>query len=83
MQAQHIFKGIIKDSVSNEIFSGVSAIVKSTGKGTTSSELGEITITGISSGKQTIVLSYAGHENREFELFFPVAVFNYGFKIRL
>lgn len=72
-QAQHIFKGIVKDSISKEGISGVSAIVKSTGRGSTSNPAGEITITDIPDGKQTIILSYVGHENKEFEFSFPVA----------
>ena len=46
-QAQHIFQGVIKDSISNERISRVSAIVKSTGKGSTSNELDKFTATAI------------------------------------
>ena len=72
-QAQNTFKGIVKDSTTKEILTNVSAILKSSKNGTNSNQLGEVIISNIANGKQTIVVSIAGFQTKEFSFTFPLA----------
>jgi outer membrane receptor for ferrienterochelin and colicins len=71
-QAQNTFKGIIKDSTTKKILTGVSAIISNSKIGNTSSQSGEIVITNIPNGKQTIVISYVGYKAKSFVFTFPL-----------
>ena len=71
--AQHTFKGVVKDSLTKEILSGASVIVKSLTGGSTSNQAGEITINNIPGGRQIIIVSHVGYQAKEFEFTFPMA----------
>ncbi len=71
-QAQNTFKGIVKDSSTKEILADVSAVLKNRKIGNTSNQLGELIITNIPNGKQTIVLSYVGYKAKSFVFVFPL-----------
>jgi outer membrane receptor for ferrienterochelin and colicins len=76
--AQNTFKGIVKDSTTKEILAGVSAVLKNSKIGSTSNQLGELIITNIPNGKQTIVLSSVGFQRKEFAFYFPLADTSFG-----
>src|SRR6188474_244383 len=71
--AQNTFKGVVKDSVTKEILSGTSVIVKNLTGGSTSNQAGEITINNIPGGRQVIIVSHVGYQTKEFEFTFPMA----------
>ncbi len=72
-QAQNTFKGIVKDSTTNEVLAGVSATIKNSKVGNTSNQTGEIIILNIPNSKQKIVVSYVGYQTKEFLFDFPLA----------
>jgi outer membrane receptor for ferrienterochelin and colicins len=72
-QAQNTFKGIVKDSLTNETLTNVLAIVKNKKIGGISNEIGAITITNIPNGNQTIIVSIDGYQTKEFVFNFPLA----------
>lgn len=71
--AQNTFKGVIKDSLTKEILSGASVIIKSLTGGHTSNQAGEITINNIPDGRKIIIVSHVGYHAKEFEFTFPMA----------
>ena len=72
-QAQNTFKGIVKDSTTKEILTDVTAVLKNSTIGNSSTQSGEIIITNIPNGIQTIVLSSVGFQTKEFAFTFPLA----------
>ena len=72
LTAQNIYKTTIKNKNSNEYLVGVTAIVKGTNIATNSDSLGQIILTNIPNGKQTIVFSYVGFEAIEKTYIFPI-----------
>lgn len=70
--AQNTFKATVKDSLTHEPLVGSNAILKGTTKGSSAGLNGEIEINNIPNGKQTIVFSYIGYENRELTFNFPL-----------
>lgn len=72
-QAQNTFKGIIKDSSTKKILTDVSAVLKNSRTVNSSNQSGELIITNIPNGKQTIVLSTIGYHTKEFAFIFPLA----------
>ena len=73
VNAQNSFKAIVKDSLSNELLIGSSAVLERTTNGSSSDKKGKIEIKNIPDGTQTIVFSYIGYENKELTLTFPLA----------
>jgi outer membrane receptor for ferrienterochelin and colicins len=72
-QAQNTFKGIVKDSITKEILTDVSAVLKNSKIGNTSNQLGELIITNIPNGKQIIVISIVDFQKKEIAFTFPLA----------
>jgi len=72
IQAQHIFKGIIKDAETYEPLIGATAVVKGTNKGSRSNQLGEIQVKDIPNGSFTLVFSYIGYKKVERDFEFPI-----------
>jgi iron complex outermembrane receptor protein len=70
--AQNTFKAIVKDSTSNQLLFGSTALVKGSNKGGNADVNGKIEIRNIPDGKQTIVFSYIGYENKEVSFVFPL-----------
>lgn len=71
--AQNIFKATIKDSLTNEVLIGSTAVVKVTANGSSADLNGKIEIKNIPNGKQTIVFSFIGYEKKELTFIFPLA----------
>ncbi len=71
-QAQNTFKGIAKDSTTKEILTDVSAVLKYSRIGNTSNQSGELVISNIPSGRQTIIISSVGFQTKEFVFSFPL-----------
>lgn len=71
-QAQNTFKGIIKDSTTQGILTGVSAIIGNSKIGNTSNQSGEIMIINVPNGRQTISLSHIGYKTKSFVFVFPL-----------
>jgi len=70
--AQNTFKAIVKDSTSNQLLFGSTVLVKGSNKGSNADVKGKIEIRNIPDGKQTIVFSYIGYENKEVSFVFPL-----------
>lgn len=68
---QNTFRGIVKDSLTKEILSGATAIIKNSSAGHTSNRSGEFSLNNIPGGRQIIVLSHVGYQTKEFEFIFP------------
>jgi outer membrane receptor for ferrienterochelin and colicins len=71
--SQNTFNAILKDSTTMEVLVGATAHVKGTSNGASSTSNGQITITNITSGEQTIVFNYFGYEMLEQKFVFPVS----------
>ena len=71
--AQSTFKAIVKDSLTNELLIGSSAILKGTTNGSSADLNGKIEIKNIPNGKQTLVFSYIGYKKLELTFIFPLA----------
>ena len=69
---QNTFKAIVKDSLTKEILIGVSVGIKGTANGSSSNANGEIVISNIPDGLQTLVVSYIGYEKQEVNYTFPL-----------
>ncbi len=72
-QAQNTFKGIVKDSITKEILTNVSAVLKNSKRGSSSNQLGELIISNIPNGRQSIVLNIVGFQKKEVTFIFPLA----------
>ena len=70
--AQNIFKAIVKDSLTKENLPGVSASVMGTNIAAASGRSGEILLSNIPTGLQTIVISHVGYLTKEFAFSFPL-----------
>lgn len=70
--AQNTFKVIIKDSLTNQLLFGSTAMLKGSNKGGNADLNGKIEIRNIPDGLQTIVFSYIGYENMERSFVFPL-----------
>lgn len=69
---QNTFKAIVKDSESNENLIGTAAILQGTTNGASADQTGFLEIKGIPDGKQIIVFSYVGYEQRADTFNFPL-----------
>ena len=70
---QNTFKAIIKDSLTNEVLIGATAVLKGTTNGASSDVNGMIEIKNIPNGTQTIIFSYISYEKLELPFNFPLA----------
>lgn len=70
--AQHTYKAIIKDAKTHQALPGATVKVQNTTLGTVSGPDGQIILTNIPSGKQTITFSYMGYVSKTETLTFPV-----------
>lgn len=71
VNAQHVFKALVKDKTSNLPIADVSIQLKNQRLGTVTDSLGMATLTGIPSGKQIIVFTSVGYEPLEWPATFP------------
>ncbi|MBC8484769.1 MAG: TonB-dependent receptor [Bacteroidetes bacterium] len=71
--AQNTFTAIVKDSLTNELLIGSTAVLKGTTNGSSADINGKIEIKNIPDGKQTIVFNYIGYEKKELNFIFPLA----------
>ena len=69
---QNIFKAIIKDSESKEMLLGATAVLQGTTNGASADINGLLEIKNIPDGKQVIVFSYVGYEQRTDTFNFPL-----------
>ncbi len=85
---QNTFKTQLKDSLHNEDLIGVTVQLKGTRNGALSNLNGEIELTNIPNGRQTLIFSYVDHETLEIVLKFPLLneipiIFLAGIKLEL
>ena len=69
---QNNFQAIIKDGESKEILFGATAILQGTTIGTSADENGFIEINNIPDGKQIIIFSYIGYQEKKETFIFPM-----------
>lgn len=69
---QHTFKAIIKDSESKELLLGATAILQGTTNGASADQNGYLEIKNIPDGKQTIIFSYVGYQEKKNTFLFPL-----------
>ncbi|WP_372768516.1 TonB-dependent receptor domain-containing protein [Lutibacter sp.] len=69
---QHTFKAFIKDSESKELLLGATAILQGTTNGASADQNGYIEIKNITDGKQTIIFSYVGYQEKKNTFNFPL-----------
>ncbi len=69
---QNTFKAIIKDSESKELLLGATAILRGTINGASADQNGYLEIKNIPDGKQTIIFSYVGYQEKERTFDFPL-----------
>ena len=70
--SQHTFKAIIKDNESKELLLGATAILQGTANGASADQNGYIEIKNIPHGKQTIIFSYVGYQEKRNTFLFPL-----------
>lgn len=71
--AQNIFKATIKDEKNNEPLIGVEVFLKDTQIRITSDENGFVELKNIPDGKQIIIFSYNGYQEKTYTFNFPLA----------
>ena len=69
---QHTFKAIIKDGESKELLIGATAILQGTTNGASADQNGFIELKNIPDGKQTIIFSYLGYQEKKSTFHFPL-----------
>ena len=69
---QNTFKAIIKDSESNDVIFGVTAVLQGTTNGAITGINGHLEIENIPDGKQVIIFSHVGYEQRTESYHFPM-----------
>jgi iron complex outermembrane receptor protein len=70
---QNTFKAVVKDSTTKETLLGVAVGIKGTSNGASSNANGEIVISNIPNGLQTLLFSYIGYKKMEINFTFPLA----------
>ena len=71
--AQNTFNATVKDSITNEILTGVSVKIKNTKIVTLSDLNGKIVLNNIPNGAQTLLINYFGFQSQERTLNFPLS----------
>lgn len=69
---QHTFKAIIKDNESKELLLGATAILQGTINGASADQNGYLEIKNIPAGKQIIIFSYVGYQEKRNTYYFPL-----------
>jgi len=72
LNAQHVFHGLIKDSLTREALTGVTALVEQTTIGAASDVNGKLEIKSIPAGKQKIRFSFVGYATKTISLVYPM-----------
>lgn len=70
---QNTFQAVIKDSHTQELLIGATALVEGTTNGASADLKGLVTINNIPNGKQVIVFSYIGYETHKDTFEFPLS----------
>ncbi len=70
--SQHTLKAVVKDGESKQALVGVTASVEGTTIAASTDTDGEVTLTGIPEGEQTIRFSYIGYQDKFEKLTFPL-----------
>lgn len=71
--SQNTFKAILKDSNTQEPLVGATAVIKGTTNGASTNTSGELSISNIANGEQTIVFTYVGYKKMELKFNFPIS----------
>ncbi len=71
VQAQNIFTATVKDSLTNELLIGSTAVIKGTTNGASADANGKVEIKNIADGNTTIVFSFIGYQSLELVFTFP------------
>ena len=71
--AQHTYRALIKDAHHEEPLAGVNVVIEGTIIGASSDVQGQVLITGIPAGAQTLVFSFVGFEEVRRRYTFPLA----------
>jgi len=69
---QNTFKAIIKDSESKELLIGATAILQGTTNGASADQNGYLELKNIPDGKQSIIYSYVGYQEKKNTFIFPL-----------
>jgi len=72
VQAQNIFTATVKDSLTNELLIGSTAVIKGTTIGASADANGKVEIKNIADGNTTIVFSFIGYQSLERVFTFPI-----------
>jgi len=70
--SQNSFKAIVRDEKSDEILTGVNAIVKTSNIGAISDINGKVVVKNIPNGTFTIEFSYIGYKSLQLSVSFPL-----------
>ena len=72
VQAQNTIKFIIRDKDTREILPGATVMLKNTTKGAASDRNGQLELSGIPKGEQTLVISMMGYQTIKKDFTFPL-----------
>lgn len=70
--AQNTFKAFIKDGKEKQPLQGATVTIKTLNKSTAADSLGFVILENIAAGKQEIVISHIGFQDKELKLIFPI-----------
>ncbi|MEP6556760.1 MAG: carboxypeptidase-like regulatory domain-containing protein, partial [Ferruginibacter sp.] len=70
--AQNTFKAFIKDVKEKQPLQGATVTIKTLNKSTAADSLGFVILKNITAGKQEIVISHVGFQDKELSLTFPL-----------
>ncbi len=70
--AQNTFKAFIKDGKEKQPLQGATVTIKTLNKSTAADSLGFVILENIAAGKQEIVISHVGFQDKELKLIFPI-----------
>ncbi|CAN5403323.1 TonB-dependent receptor [soil metagenome] len=70
--AQNTFKAFIKDAKENQPLQGATVTIKILNKSTAADNLGFVILKNITAGKQEIIISHVGFQDKELSLTFPL-----------
>ena len=71
--AQHTYRALVEDAHHGEPLAGVNVIIEGTTVGASSDAEGQVLVTGIPAGEQTLVFSFVGFEEARRTYTFPLA----------
>lgn len=73
VQAQNTFKAVIKGGEEKNPLAGATVTWKEQNKSVAADSTGSVTVTGITNGVQTFIISFIGHEEKTVSYTFPLA----------